>query len=300
MSAEELKNLIELLTSRPAPADADVEAMRERFDKLGSFLPTPEDALVEAVDANGVAAERVAAPGAGQGRILYLHGGGYVIGSAATHRTLAYGLSRASGAEALVLDYRLAPEHPFPAAVDDAVAGYEHLLGRGTAPGDVAVAGDSAGGGLVVAALVAIRERGLPMPAAAVAISPWVDMEALGETITTRAEADPMVEQTRLLKLAEYYLAGADPKSPLAAPLYADLAGLPPLLIQVGDAEILLSDSTRLAQRAEAAGVDVTLEISDRMIHVWHLFAPMLSEGREAVARAGGFIAERLGLAKAA
>ncbi len=300
MSAEELKNLIELLTSRPAPADADVEAMRERFDKLGSFLPTPEDALVEAVDANGVAAERVAAPGAGQGRILYLHGGGYVIGSAATHRTLAYDLSRASGAEALVLDYRLAPEHPFPAAVDDAVAGYEHLLGRGTAPGDVAVAGDSAGGGLVVAALVAIRERGLPMPAAAVAISPWVDMEALGETITTRAEADPMVEQTRLLKLAEYYLAGADPKSPLAAPLYADLAGLPPLLIQVGDAEILLSDSTRLAQRAEAAGVDVTLEISDRMIHVWHLFAPMLSEGREAVARAGGFIAERLGLAKAA
>ncbi len=300
MSATELESLIELLTSRPMPEDASVDFMRERFDKLRNLLPMPDDAEVDTIDANGVAAERVRAPGTGQGRILYFHGGGYVIGSAATHRRLAYDLSAASGAEVLSLDYRLAPEHPFPAAVDDAVAGYEFLLAEGAAPGDVAVGGDSAGGGLVVAFLVAVKQRGLPMPAAGLAISPWVDMEALGESIESRAEADPTVVKSRLLQMADLYLAGADPRSPLAAPLYADLSGLPPLLIQVGDAEILLSDSTRLAEAARAAGVDVRLEVSDRMIHVWHLYAPLLSEGGEAIDVAGAFIAERLGLQRAA
>ncbi len=294
MSARELQELIELLTRRPMPENPSVELMRERFEKLGALLPAPDEAAVEPVIAGGVAAEFVSAPGAEDGVILLLHGGGYVLGSLATHRNFAYGLSRASGAATLVLDYRLAPEHRFPAAVDDAVAGYEFLLGRGSEPGKIALVGDSAGGGLVVAALVAIRERGLAMPAAGVAISPWIDLEAEGESMTGKADADPLVERRRLLEMADHYLGGADPRSPLAAPLYADLSGLPPLLIQVGTAETLLSDATRLAARAEAAGVETTLEVAPDMIHVWHLFAPMLTEGREAIVRAGAFIRERL------
>jgi len=294
MSARELKELIELLTSRPMPENPTPELMRERFERLGQLLPAPEEARCAPVNAGGVPAESVAAPGAEAGDILYLHGGGYVIGSPATHRNLAYNLSIESGCRALVLDYRLAPEHPFPAAVDDAVAGYRWLVEGGARPERIAVAGDSAGGGLAVATLVAIREQGLPMPAAAVSISPWIDLEGLGGSIKSKAAVDPMVQKDRLSEMARLYLDGADPRSPLAAPLYADLAGLPPLLIQVGTAEILLDDAIRLADRAKAAGVETVLEQAEEMIHVWHLFAPMLSEGREAIGRAGTFIRDRL------
>ena len=168
--------------------------------------------------------------------LLYLHGGGYVIGSLDSHRHLAAEAGRAAGIAALALDYRLAPEHPFPAAVDDAVAGYRYLLARGIKPGRVAFAGDSAGGGLVVALMVAIRDAGLPQPACGWCISPWVDMEAIGETMASKAEADPTVQRAGIRDMAKLYLNGADPRAPLAAPLYADLAGLAPLLIQVGAA----------------------------------------------------------------
>ena len=296
MTTQELRNLIELLQSRPAPENPTIEMLRERFGKLADFLPTPDDARCEKVDAGGVAAEFVAAPGADDGRcILYLHGGGYTIGNVDTHRALTYNLSKASGARVLSMDYRLAPEHPFPAAVDDAVAGYRWLLERGIPAGRMAIAGDSAGGGLTVAALLALRDQDVALPAAGVCFSPWVDMEATGKSMQSRAAVDPMVQKDALLVHAARYLGGADPKHPLASPLHADLGGLPPLFIQVGDAETLLYDATRLTERARAAGVEVELEVWDDMIHVWQLFAPMLSEGRDAIDKAGAYIATKLG-----
>ena len=231
------------------------------------------------------------APGADASRVLlYLHGGGYVIGSIDTHRSPAGRLSRAAAARVLIIDYRLAPEHPYPAAVQDATAAYRWLLRNGATPARTVIAGDSAGGGLTVATLVALRDAGDPLPAAGVCLSPWVDLEGIGESMTTRASADPIVQKPGLLWFASLYLGGADPRTPLAAPLYADLHGLPPLLIHVGTAETLLDDATRLAERAKAAGVDVTLEAWEDMIHVWHLFAPMLPEGQQGVERVGEYI----------
>ena len=192
------------------------------------------------------------------------------------------------------MDYRLAPEHPFPAGLEDAVAGYQWLLDSGVNPEHVVIAGDSAGGGLTVATLLALRDRGIALPAAMVCFSPWVDLLGEGESMTSRAEVDPMVQKDALLWYTELYMAGGDPKDPLASPLYADLTGLPPTLIQVGDAETLLDDSTRLANLLDAAGVEVELDVWDKMIHVWQLFAPVLSEGREAVDKAGAFIADKL------
>ena len=204
-------------------------------------------------------------------------------------------LSHDSGARVLGLDYRMAPEHPFPAPVEDSVAAYRWLLNEGFDPARIALAGDSAGGGLTVSALVQIRYLGLPMAAAGVCISPWVDMEGLGESMETRAKADPMVGKENLMISAKTYLGGADPRAPLAAPLYADLRGLPPILIQVGDAEVLLDDSTRLAGVAREAGVKVQMDVWDDMIHVWHLFAPILPEGKQAISQAGEFIKKHTG-----
>lgn len=246
------------------------------------------------VDAGGVSAEWSVADGADQNKvILYVHGGGYVMGSAGSHRDMTGRLSQAAGARVLSLNYRLAPEHPFPAPVDDAVAAYRWLLGQGVQASNIAIAGDSAGGGLALAALIAIRDAGEPLPAAGIGISPWVDMEGTGESMTTRAAVDPVVQKEGLLGMAKLYLGGADPKDPLAAPLHANLAGLPPLLIQVGDAETLLDDSTRITERAQQADVDVTLKIWDEMPHVWHLFAPILPEGQQAIEEIGAFFKER-------
>ena len=246
------------------------------------------------VEAGGVSAEWHVAEGAAQDKvILYVHGGGYVMGSAGSHRDMTSRLSKAAGARVLSLNYRLAPEHPFPAPVDDAVAAYKWLLDQGISPSNIAVAGDSAGGGLALATLLAIRDRGLPSPAAGVGISPWVDMEGLGESMTTRAKVDPVVQKEGLLGMAKLYLGNADPKNPLAAPLHANLAGLPPLLIQVGDHETLLDDSNRIAERARKAGVDVTLKVWGEMPHVWHLFAPILPEGQQAIEEIGTFFKAR-------
>ncbi len=304
MTTAELDFLVGRLRQRAAerPEKPTVQEMRDGYDELAKLLPTPADARVEPVDAGGVAAEMVAAPGADLGAdlgadadrsIFYLHGGGYVIGSTHTHRTLAYDLCKAAGARLLNVDYRLAPEHPFPAAVDDAVAAYRWFLETGADPASTVIGGDSAGGGLTIATLVSLRDAGLPMPAAGVCFSPWIDMEGHGDSMDGKAEADPLVQRELLAWFAGLYLDGADPCSPLAAPLHADLAGLPALLIQVGTAETLLDDSIRLAARAEAAGVTVTLDVWENMIHVWQMVAPMLSEGREAIAQAGAFIREQ-------
>lgn len=289
MSDAEIGALRAKLASRPR--SDDYRRRRKDIDARGLQYGLNADVTVEPVTANGVRAEWTATPQADrETALLYLHGGGYVIGSLDSHRHLVAEAGRAAGAWALALDYRLAPEHPFPAAVDDALAGYRFLLARGYRPGRIAIAGDSAGGGLVVSAMVAIRDAGLPQPACGWCISPWVDMEASGETMTSIAAIDPTVQKAGILDMARLYLNGADPRSPLAAAIYADLTGLAPLLIQVGAAETLLDDALRLAKVAGAANVRVDLQIWPEMIHVWHLFHPELKAGLRAIEAGGSFL----------
>ncbi len=294
MSQEQLAKLVTLLRERPQPDPKTVEAMRARIDELGDKMPPPAGAIVETVTVAGRPAEWVSASGANPNRqVLYLHGGGYVIGSLHSHRNLAYNLAKAVDGRCLVIDYRMGPEAPFPAAVEDAVAAWQWMLAEGGNPARMAIMGDSAGGGLTIATQVALRDRGIRLPACSVPISPWVDLEGTGETIKTKAAEDPMVAEDGLHWFAGLYRSGTDVRNPLVSPLYADLSGLPPMLIQVGSAEILLSDSTRIADKARGEGVDVTLEVWDQMPHVWHLFAPMLSEGQDAIAKLGHWARER-------
>ena len=301
MASDQLQAIIAQLRAQPVQQGLTFQEMRAGFELMTSIFVVPADVSWDPVDAGGVPAEWITTPQATDGRVIcYLHGGGYTMGSVNTHRELVSRLSRAAGARALAVDYRLAPEHPFPAAVEDATTAYRWLLGTGVDPAGVVIAGDSAGGGLTAATLVALRDAGDPLPAAGVCLSPWVDLEGIGESMTTKAEADPMVQRDELLDMAKAYLGGADPRTPLAAPLYADLTGLPPLLIQVGTAETLLDDATRLAARARAAGVDVTLEPWEDMIHVWHFMASMLPEGQQAIDRIGEFICERVSSAQRA
>jgi epsilon-lactone hydrolase len=273
----------------------DYRQRRKDMDAGFSQYGIARDVTVEPVTANGVRAEWTSTPQDDRdAALLYVHGGGYVIGSLDSHRHLVSEAGRAAKAWALALDYRLAPEHPFPAAVEDAVSGYRYLLSRGIRPERVAIAGDSAGGGLVVAAMLAMRDAGLTQPACGWCISPWVDMEGIGESMSSKAEADPMVQKAGLLEMAGLYLGGADPRSPMAAPIYADLSGVAPLLIQVGAAETLLDDAIRLAKIAGAADVRVDLQIWPEMVHVWHLFHPELNAGLRAIEAGGAYVRARL------
>ena len=292
MANAQIEQIRTMLKENPVvPEGASLEEMRAGIDAMGAMFPSLDDVTATAVDAGGVDAEWFDVNGGDSGRVLlYLHGGGYVIGSVQSHRPMIERITKAINGRVLALNYRLAPEHPFPAAVEDAVAAYRWLLKQNVAPGRIAIAGDSAGGGLTLATLLAIRDAGLAMPACAVPISPWTDMECTGASIESRAAVDPIVQKEILLQMGGTYLNGADPKSPLAAPFHGDFTGLPPLLIQVGDAEVLLDDSTRLEQKLKAAGVAVTVEVWDDMIHVWHLFAPMLDKGQEAIDRLGEFV----------
>ena len=224
--------------------------------------------------------------------LLYLHGGAYQVGSPTTLRRMIALISAAAQVRVLSAGYRLAPEHPFPAAVDDALAAHRFLLHRGADPAAITIAGDSAGGGLALATLVALRDAGDPLPVAAVAMSPWTDLALTGGSLSTRAGADVMIQPDGMRESAATYLAGEDPRYPYASPLYADLHGLPPILIHVGDAEVIL-DSTRFAAKARAAGVDVTLEVWDQMPHVWHAFAGLLPESGQAIERIGGWLQAR-------
>ncbi len=296
MASDELKTVLELLRSAPPlPEGASVDQMRAGMERMTAGAPLAEDVDYEAIESGGVPAEWAVAGNARDDRvILYLHGGGYVIGSVRTHRQLVGDLSRASGAKVLSLDYRLAPEDPHPAAVDDAFAAYRHLLDSFD-PSKVAIAGDSAGGGLTAATLVALRDAGEPLPAAGVMISPWLDLTLSGESMDGKAAEDPMVQRGGLQMMADAYVAAADAKAATISPLFADLAGLPPLLVHVGTAETLLDDSTRFAEKAKSAGVDVELEIWEDMIHVWHAFSMILPEGRQATDRIGDYLKRRWG-----
>jgi acetyl esterase/lipase len=222
--------------------------------------------------------------------LLHLHGGGYVLGEPAGSRALTTALALRTNARVASIDYRLAPEHPFPAAVEDALKAYRALLDLVGAPGRIAVGGESAGGGLTLALLIAAREAGLPMPASAFAISPWTDLTCSAATFDTRAEVDPLLTRRALKEMGDAYLAGADAMAPLASPLHGDLSELPPLLIQAGSDEVLLDDARLLDARARAAGVASEFEIWDGMIHVWHMFHPLLPEGTRAIDRIAAFL----------
>ncbi|HEY8119776.1 MAG TPA: alpha/beta hydrolase fold domain-containing protein [Myxococcota bacterium] len=293
MASEALKTIIEML--RANPLQGDLAQMRANMERGSAATPLPGDVKFEAVRANGVSAEWAIAPGARDDRALvYVHGGGYTMGSLATHRALCARLSRLGRMRVLNVAYRLAPEHPHPAAVEDAVAAVRWVFAQGFAPSRVAIGGDSAGGGLTLATLLALRDAGAPLPAAGVCISPWTDLSASGDSIRTKASVDPMVTEGPLRQMAAAYLGGKDARTPLASPLFADLRGLPPLLVQVGDAELLLDDATRFASRARDAGVDVTLEIWEEMFHVWHAFAEMLPEAQRACERIAAWLEPRL------
>ena len=203
-------------------------------------------------------------------------------------------IARAAETRALLIDYRLAPENPFPAAVEDSTAAYKWLLSQDIAPRSIIIAGDSAGGGLTVSTLVSLKEKSIPLPAAAVLISPWVDMAITGDSVISRAEIDPMVTKEGLIEMAEAYSDDTDPRNPLASPLYADLKGLPPMLIHVGTAEILFDDATRMADHARKAGFEVTLNAAEGMCHVWHFFTTMLPEALEAIEEIALFIRNHL------
>jgi epsilon-lactone hydrolase len=292
MASEQLNKVLEIIRSVPAAKpDTTVGQMRGAMEKVAERVA--KDVACEPVTAGGVPAEWIVAPGAAQDRvILYLHGGGYVMGSINTHRAMIARISRAAQAKALALDYRLAPEHPFPAAIEDATAAYRWLLAQGYKPGKIVIAGDSAGGGLVLATLLALRDAQTPLPAAAVPISAWSDMEGTGASMKTRASKDPMVANGSLLDMAKVYVGNADRRNPLASPLHGDYRGLPPMLMQVGDAEVLLDDSTRVAEKAKAAGVKVDLEVWPDMVHVWHVYAKILPEGQQAIDRIGRYVIE--------
>ena len=294
MASPQYEKLVRILWERRvAGGSHPVEALRAGMAAVA--LPAGDDVTATPVDAGGIPAEWVrAGDREGDGVILYLHGGGYVMGSLLTHRKLAGDLARASGARVLLLDYRLAPEHALPAGIDDGVAAYRWLLAEGVEPAKIAIGGDSAGGGLTVAVLLALRDAGIALPGAGVCISPWANLMLDAPSIETRADRDPVVNRQSLQRFRDWYVAGTDPRAALASPVFADLRGLPPLLIHVGDAEILLDDARALADRAEASGVDVTLEIWPDMVHVWHIFAGRVPEATAAVERIGAFLTERL------
>ena len=292
MASAEITKLKRLLREKALPPGTSISERRSLMEKFA--FRVADDITVEQMTVAGRSAEWLRAPNANtQHVLLYLHGGGYVMGSPNTHRSLAGELSRAAQARVFLPDYRLAPEAPFPAAVDDAVAAVLWLYGQGVAPACLAVAGDSAGGGLTAATLIALRDRQLPLPRAAVCISPWSDLNCSNASYQTRAAADPMITTDDITLMAGAYLHGADPKSPLASPNRGDLTGLPPMLIHVGRDEVLLDDAIVLHEAARSAGVDSTLEIWDDMIHVWHAFHPMLPEGRQGITRVGAYLREQ-------
>ena len=293
MADPEIAQLRAAIAARPrAP---DIAQMRRDANQRSKAFALAADVTVEPVSANGVKAEWTSTPQAARNKaILYLHGGGYVLCSLDSHRHLAAEAGRASGTKTLAIDYRLAPEHPFPAPVEDTLAAYRYLLDSGFEPGHIAIAGDSAGGGLAIGAMLAIREAGLPLPGCGWCISPWVDMEATGQSFIDRAEADPTVQKATILTMAQWYLGEADPRHPHAAPVHGDLHGLPPLMIQVGADETLLDDSVALARKAGASGVPVDLQIWPEMIHIWHIYFPVLSAGRRAIAAGGAFVRNAL------
>ena len=283
-----------LLGAKPRPVGW--AERRERIDEVGSVWPVAGDVALESVDLGGLRGEWSIAPGSDASRVLlFFHGGGYCSGSILSHRRMVTEAGRAAGARTLAVAYRLAPEHPFPAAYDDALAAWRFLREQGVAANRIAVGGDSAGGGLTIALINRLREAGEIGPACAWLASPWTDLTMSGETLATKDAVDPLIHKGYLEELADAYLpSGMAPRDPRVSPLYAEMKGFPPSLIQVGSSETLLSDAARFAAAAGAADVSVTLEIWPHMIHAWPLWNARLADGRATLARAGAFIREHI------
>lgn len=299
MPSKEFQAFLQLVRATARERDAKattIAGVREIIDSFANTFPVDSDVRVTPVTCNGVPCEWVEAPNAAPDRyVMYLHGGCYISGAPAVVREYAARLSRAAQARVLSVDYRLAPEHPFPAALEDARAVYHWLLDAGADPRRIVVNGESAGGGLTIALLLALRDAGTRLPAAGVPISPWVDMEvSFGASLVRNLGVD-MATVAPLELGGQAYAGPQNLRHPLASPLYADLAGLPPLLIQVGLAEVLLDEGVEFARRATAAGVDVTLEQWPDMIHVWHWYGSMFPEARDAIAGIGAYVIERTG-----
>jgi monoterpene epsilon-lactone hydrolase len=296
MSKEQQSQLDAILRQGRLDTAADVASVRAAFNALTAQAPVPADVQQKPVEIGGVGGIEVTIAGnESESVILYFHSGVYVIGSAAATVPLVGDLVRRTGVNAITLDYRLAPEHPYPAALEDARTAYEGLLEQGMDPGRIVLAGESAGGGLAVATLLASREAGLPMPSCAFLMSPYADLTLSGETLEERQTLDPILTPEGLRVRAPEYLAGADPSDPLISPIFGDLSGLPPLLIQVGSHEILLSDALRLAARAATSDVAVTLDVTPGVPHVFQGFAGLLDEAAAALERASDFVKAQLG-----
>ncbi len=279
----------------PFDPNKSVQQQRSLLEKQVKHAPMPPHVDIQPIVIGKLPAEWLRPVGVNDDRaVLYLHGGGYTMGSCNTHRALGARLAIASHAPVLVIDYRLAPEHPFPAALEDALAAYRWLIDPGRPARPIAFAGDSSGGGLAIATAIALRDQGVRLPAAIVCMSPWADLAVKGESMVTRAKSDPLIGRESSLQHAALYVAQHDPSSPLISPVYADLRGLPPLLILVGDCEVLLSDSVRLTERARQAGVDAALEVWDGMWHVWQAYAGYVPEAQQAIEQIGAFIAKHL------
>ena len=279
-----------------------VAQRRRRVAAFEHWVPSPPAGVtLRRIALGGVPALRVTTPAtAPHRRILFLHGGAYICGSPDLYRHLLWRIAATARAEVAAIDYRLAPEHPFPAALDDAVAAWRALVAEGGRPQQIAAMGDSAGGGLTLALALRLRDAREALPGALVALSPWTDLACTGDSLHREAAADPILNPDDVAHVAGFYLSGADPRSPYASPLYGDPRGLPATLIQVGSDEILRDDAVRMAERMRQAGVVVELESWPRMPHVWHAFAALLPEARRAIARIGEFLQQRLGTTRAA
>jgi monoterpene epsilon-lactone hydrolase len=276
-------------------AHAPIRYQRWWFDSVAPRVATKiKGVRHEELEIDGMRAEWAIPEGAKDGRaILYFHGGAYVVGSIASHRSMVSQLAKVAGCRALSVDYRLAPEHLFPAAVEDAVKAFEWLITHGYEAENIVIAGDSAGGSLSVAAMLSLRDAGSPLPAAAMLLSPWTDLEVKGESVRSVGRRDPMLTAKALCREAGMCLGEESPRHPLASPIYADLKGLPPMLIQVGTREILLDDARRLAERAKEAGVEVELDVWEDMFHVWQFFTPLVPESNAAIARLARFARDK-------
>jgi epsilon-lactone hydrolase len=295
LSTEQQENLDAILRQSAFPADMDVSEQRRLLRELTSAQPLPADVTVTAAALGGVPTAEITVDGIERRHVvLYFHGGVYVLGDAVSAAGLASQIGRRTRATVISVDYRLAPEHPYPAAVDDALAAYEALLGNGTAPSDIAFAGESAGGGLAVATLVNARDHGLPRPAAAYVMSPYADLTLAGTSMETKAGADPLLSRENLQARVPDYTAGQDAAAGLISPVFADLSGLPPLIIQAGSHEVLLDDAVRLARQAAAADVEVTLDITPGVPHVFQAYYAILDEAAAALDRAGQLLSAHL------
>jgi monoterpene epsilon-lactone hydrolase len=299
VSTEQRQNLDAILRQSAFPADSDVNEQRRQLRELVSAQPLPADVTVTAAALGGVPTAEITVDGIEpRHTVLYFHGGVYVIGDAFLAADLASQVGRRTRGKVISVDYRLAPEHPYPAAVDDALAAYEALLQRGTAPSDIVFAGESAGGGLAIATLVNARDHGLPLPAAAFVMSPYADLTLAGETMETKRDADPLLSPQALRARVTDYTSGHDAALGLISPIFADLAGLPPLIIQAGTHEVLLDDAIRLARQAAIADVEVTLDVTPGVPHVFQAYYPILDEAAAALDRAGQLLSAHLASAE--